>query len=254
VIPIDAAQLEAAMAASADLACDVNNLFARKLALQLASQNHFIHRWRETSIEPLRKALVVFAHLNDLDVEWLARLGQHRRYRDGAVLIQQGEPVPDLLLLLLGTALVQVMAPAGPREVGTSRSGELLGEMSLVGRDDLASATVVARGPVEVLALPKDPLRQRLVSDPALGSRFYRAMALLLSQRSRDQLQSRGLAATALQREGGGLTSSDGTMAPAAEADEELEERLDLEQMASISRAGQRFHWLCRHLGVTGTS
>lgn len=252
VIGIDLPRLEAAMARSPALACDVNSLFARKLALQLASQNQFIHRWREASVEPLRKALVVFAHLNDVDVEWMARLGQHRRYGDGAVLIQQGQPVPDLLLVLLGTAAVQVASATGPLEVGTSRSGELLGEMSLVGRDDVASATVVARGPVEVLALSKEPLRQRLVNDPALGSRFYRAMALLLSQRSRDQLQSIGLAATALRREElGGLPSSR-PGGGSAEADLELEGSLDLEQMASISRAGQRFHWLCRHLGVMG--
>ena len=254
VISIDAPALEAAMAHSPSLACDVNSLFARKLALQLASQNHFIHRWREASVEPLRKALVVFAHLQEVDVEWLARLGRRRRYSDGAVLIQQGERVPDLLLLLLGTASVRVAAASGSVEVGTSRTGELLGEMSLVGRDDHASATVVARGPVEVLALPKELLCQRLVSDPALGSRFYRAMALLLSQRSRDQLQSRGLAAMALRREVSLLPLSARSPSEGSEADLEREESLDLDQMASISKAGQRFHWLCRHVGMTRLS
>jgi bacteriocin-type transport-associated protein len=252
VIPIDPPALAAAMARSPVLALEVNNLFARKLALQLDSQNHFIHRWRETSIEPLRKALVVFAQLQEVDLEWLARLGRRRRYPDGAVLIRQGESVPDLLLVLVGTASVRVAAAAGEVEVGTSRSGELLGEMSLVGRDDHASATVVARGPVEVLALPKALLLEDLACDPARGARFYRAMALMLSQRSRDQLQSRGLAAVARMRDENPQPEPTWAVPPSGEADLEMEEQLDLDQMASITQAGHRFHWLCRRVGMAG--
>ena len=34
------------------------------------------------------------------------------------------------------------------------------------------------------------------------------------------------------------------------DSDLDAEESLDLNQMASISTAGQRFHWLCQALGV----
>ena len=162
------------------------------------------------------------------------------------------ESVPDLLLVLVGTASVRVAAAAGEVEVGTSRSGELLGEMSLVGRDDHASATVVARGPVEVLALPKALLLEDLACDPARGARFYRAMALMLSQRSRDQLQSRGLAAVARMRDENPQPEPTWAVPPSGEADLEMEEQLDLDQMASITQAGHRFHWLCRRVGMAG--
>ena len=252
VIPIDPPALEAAMARSPGLACDVNSLFARKLAIQLASQNHFIHRWREASVEPLRKALVVFACLSDVDVEWLARLGQRQRHSDGSVLIRQGELVPELLLVLIGMASVSVASPGGAVVVGSSRAGELLGEMSLVGGDERASATVTAVGPMEVLAISKDQLQQGLELDPSLGARFYRAMALMLSQRNRDQLLSRGLAANARKVEG--LAGTGESTRPSIDSDFDsdldAEESLDLHQMASISTAGQRFHWLCQALGV----
>lgn len=252
VIPIDPPALEAAMARSPGLACDVNSLFARKLAIQLASQNHFIHRWREANVEPLRKALVVFACLSDVDVEWLARLGQRQRHSDGSVLIRQGELVPELLLVLIGMASVSVDSPGGAVVVGSSRAGELLGEMSLVGGDVRASATVTAVGPMEVLAISKDQLQQGLELDPSLGARFYRAMALMLSQRNRDQLLSRGLAANARKVEGlaGIGASSPLSIDSDFEHDLDAEESLDLHQMASISTAGQRFHWLCQALGV----
>jgi bacteriocin-type transport-associated protein len=253
VISIEPEALEAAMVRSPGLALDVNSLFARKLAFQLASQNHFIHRWREVSVEPLRKALVVFACLTDVDVEWLARLGRRQRHGDGSVLIRQGELVPELLLVLIGMASVSVASLGGGAvEVGSSRAGELLGEMSLVGGDERASATVTAVGAMEVLAISKDQLKQGLAQDPSRGARFYRAMALMLSQRNRDQLLSRGLAANARKAEG--LSVMGASPAPVssgvAESDLDSEESLDLHQMTSISTAGHRFHWLCQSLGV----
>ncbi|MEB3198920.1 MAG: cyclic nucleotide-binding domain-containing protein [Synechococcaceae cyanobacterium] len=250
VIPLEPQALTVAMESSSILARDVYSLFARKLALQLDNQNQDIHRWRQSDVAPLRKGLLLFAHLNEVDVEWLAQMGQRRRFPAGAVMIHQGESVPDLLLVLQGMASVLLETPAGMIEVGISRPGELLGEMSLVGSSDRATATVVARDPGEVLAMPKDRLRQRLASDPAMGARFYHAMSMLLSQRSRDQLLTHGLAATAMETENhlrGGASSEQFQVAQRELEDAEL---LGLEQMASISRAGQRFHWLCRRLGI----
>ena len=67
-------ELQAAMGRDASLASAVYSLFARKLTHQLASQNSFVHRWRDTSAEPLRKALVVFAHLEGLAASWILLL------------------------------------------------------------------------------------------------------------------------------------------------------------------------------------
>jgi hypothetical protein len=53
----------------------------------------------------------------------------------------------------------------------------------------------------------------------------------MLSQRSRDQLLERGLAATS-------------RLAEAQRDDEEI----DLGQLTGISTAGSRFDWLCRQL------
>lgn len=255
-IRINTLALEREMQGNLWLAHDVNALFARKLARQLAAQNSYIHRWPDIPIEPLRKALVVFAELSEIDVAWLATMGERRHHPDQSVLIRQGELVPDLLLLLVGKALVHVNSPAGPINVGSSRAGELLGEMSLLGSDERASATVIADGPIDVLALPKPQLLERLQSDPGLGSRFYRAMALLLSQRNRDQLLSRGLAAISMQTEMQQATrgTDRSSRRSLLESELETEERLSLDQMASISKAGQRFHWLCQSIGVPITS
>ena len=245
-------ELQAAMGRDASLASAVYSLFARKLTHQLASQNSFVHRWRDTSAEPLRKALVVFAHLEEVDVEWLGRLGRRRHVESGSEVIVQGDPVPDLLVVLAGSAGVEISGQNGPVEVGSSRAGELLGEMSLLGGDDRATATVRARGPMELLAIPKDSLRERFTSDPALAARFYRAMAILLSQRSREQLHGKGLAAATRRAEEQAWPQIPVSTGKPPPEDMALvaEEQLNMDQMSSLSIAGQRFHWLCQSVGL----
>jgi len=212
------------------LATELQRLIACKLALQIQSQNAWIHRFNTSQQEPLRKVLVLFAALNEQDVDWLRQMGRLQRLADGAVLIEAGEPVPALYLVLAGEARILVRSNCGIREVGTSRRGELLGEMSLLTPGlGVASATVVSHGGMELLRLDQAELLSALDAAPLRAMRFWYALARMLSQRSRDQLLERGLAKASRIAEQQG-------------ADDEL----DLTQLAAISTAGSRFDWLCR--------
>lgn len=235
ILRISQRSLELAMATNANLASDLYQLMARKLALQLQSQNALIHRWPGVSIEPLRKALVVFAYLAEADVSWLARHGRPLHLDADTVLIREGEPVPDLLILLAGSALVSMQIDGHQTIVGSSRRGEILGEMSLLGDANLATASVYADGPIDVLRLSKNLLTEQLEANPGMAARFYRAMAVLLSQRNRDQLQSHGLA---VQSQNAEDNNSDD------------EDAIDFTQMSGITTAGLRFDWLCRNVNL----
>jgi bacteriocin-type transport-associated protein len=203
-----------------------------KLSLQIQSQNAWVHRFPGSGHEPLRKVLVLFADLNEQDVDWLRNLGQLRRLPPGGVLIDEGQQVENLSLVLAGDARVQVHSQGQLRVVGSSRRGELLGEMSLFNRDGHgASARVDTQDGLELLNINIDALLAALEGDTARASRFWRALARMLSQRSRDQLLERGLAATSRQDE--------------AQRDDE---EIDLSQLTGISTAGLRFDWLCRQL------
>ena len=201
-----------------------------KLSLQINSQNAWIHRFNASANEPLRKVLVLFAELIEQDVDWMRNLGRLQRVRAGEVLLDQGQSVTSLYLVLAGEARIQVLIEGQLRVVGTTRRGELLGEMTLVNSAATgASARVDTTEGLELLTFDINALEAALNTDSARANRFWRALTRMLSQRSRDQLLERGLAARSRQ----------------AERERDAEE-IDITQLSGISMAGARFDWLCR--------
>lgn len=214
-----------AMLSDKALASSTYQVFAGKLALQLSSQNAFIHRWPGRDVEPLRKVLLVFGEWNELDVAWLAHQGERFDVDAGSTFIREGEVLDRLFVVLDGEADVLVDVEGSATAVGSSRRGEILGEMSFLGGDEQATATVQAREPMLLLAMPKHRIRAQLGDDLPFAERFYRSLAVLLSHRCRDQLMARGMAAEAAA----------------------LEE-LDLTTLSNVSTAGRRFEWLCQEV------
>ena len=116
----------------------------------------------------MRKVLFIFGVLNDSDIDWMARTGSRRGIRRQDVLIHEGVPIDAVVLLLQGSMSVSV---SGAGEIAQIEAGDFIGEMSLV--DSVA------------LFLDKRLLLRKLAGDHAFASRFYRALAILLSDRLR---------------------------------------------------------------------
>jgi CRP/FNR family cyclic AMP-dependent transcriptional regulator len=175
----------------------------------------------------MRKVLYIFGLLTDEDVAWIAAHGVRRRLADGETVIAEGVQSKSLVILLEGE--FQVVA-AGFGEIGRTGVGEIVGEISLV---DSAppSATVTARGECVALFLDKQVLAQKLKSDAAFGSRFYRALAVFLADRLRatrqlPSAQERGL-------------GDDKTV---------LQDELDTVVLDTSSSAGERFNRMLKVL------
>ena len=225
--------------ADLDLAAEWQRLIAKKLSAQIQSQNAWIHRYEGPGgdIEPLRKVLILFAELDDQDVDTLARLGALRRVHPAGTLIQQGQQVPSIFLILAGEADILVEINGVKKKVGSSRRGELLGELTLLSNDiQGATATVQSADGMELLEINKIALENTLLEEPDLANRFFRSLSCMLSQRSRDQLLARQLA----------------TRSQGAESSEDNDE-LDLTQLGGINRAGQRFNALCKKFQSDGS-
>ena len=220
-IPLEILQL--AVDNDKELAADFYNVLARKLALQLQSQNALVHRWKSSEIEPLRKVLLVFAELNDLDIDWLSRKGTVQNFKHGKALIEQGSKLNQLWIILKGEADIFLIDDLQRQQVGSSRRGELLGEIALLSSNSLATANVVASSDMQLLAIPHSAIKDRMNEDVAFSSRFHRALSVLLSHRDRDQLMSHGLASKA-----------------------HANETLSLDILDNVNQAGRRFEWLCR--------
>ena len=232
VLTLPYEHLEQLEVSNSDLGAEWQQLLARKLALQISSQNAWIHRFSEASkdIEPLRKVLVLFAGLEDQDVNALSNLGVLKRIPPNDVLIRQGEAVDSLYLVLAGESEIYVEIDGVDRQVGSSRRGELLGELTLLlDHDKGATASVHTATGMEVLEINKAKLLQYFELHPQMARRFYRSLNCMISQRSRDQLLSRQLAAESQRAE-----------------KNDLDDELDLFQLGGINRAGQRFSSLCQ--------
>jgi CRP/FNR family cyclic AMP-dependent transcriptional regulator len=131
----------------------------------------------------MRKALYLLGQLDDLDIEWMIEYGRRESIPRGHAIITQAQQIDSLYVILTGRFIV-VNERDDARELARLGSGEIVGEMSFV---DAAppSATVKADEESTVLALPRASLKRKLQGDPAFAARFYRAVAMFLSDRLR---------------------------------------------------------------------
>jgi bacteriocin-type transport-associated protein len=212
------------------------HLIAKKLSQQIKGQNSMIHSSSSNIVEPLRKVLTLFGDLEESDVGWFSTNGDLYRLKPGEQLIQEGALLADVFLVLAGEACISIQKDGENKIVGKSVRGELLGEMSMVSIDDMnASANVTTTDGMEVIAVRKNLLEEITLSNLGFGMRFYRGMARMLSQRSRDQLASKGMAFDSQQKE---LLSD--------QFDSIIDDEIDFEMMSKITTAGIRFDWLCK--------
>jgi len=129
----------------------------------------------------MRKILYILGHLSDEDIDWMADTGQVLELADGDFLIRESVTINHLYILLNGTAEVEA---SGAGVVAVLRAGDVVGEMTFVDHAP-PSASVRAVGKVEYLAVEKGKLEERLDKDAPFAARFYKALAVFLSERLR---------------------------------------------------------------------
>jgi CRP/FNR family cyclic AMP-dependent transcriptional regulator len=174
----------------------------------------------------MRKVLYILGQFDDTDIDWLARQGRRQALPPGTMLIRQGDPTPDLYIVIDGVLDVTV---TGVGSVARLQSGEIIGEMSFV---DSAppSASVAVVATAILLAINKEDIEARVVDDPLFGYRFYKALALFLADRLRNSQKPRG---------------ADGAR-PSLTDEEVGVDELDEKLLDTISIAGDRFDRLVK--------
>ena len=173
----------------------------------------------------MRKALFILGELTDGDMDWLAEAGQRQEIAPESILIQRGEPIADVYILLDGRLSVRIDG-RDSQEINALLPGEFIGELSFLDSRP-PSATVIASTKSIVAAISRDQLVIKLRDDTAFAARFYRALGVFLAHRLRRMT---------LQ----GTEASDSGSHPAGET---AEDELDPQLLESISLAGKRFEW-----------
>lgn len=177
----------------------------------------------------MTKFLFFLSELNDQDLDWLVEIGTKRKIPSGTTLIYEGNHVDTLYIMLDGTLVVST-AEIGERELARLYKGEVVGEMSFVDSRP-PSATVKTMEPSQVLAIPRRMLAQKLEEDESFASRFYRALAIMLSHRLRGTVKQLGYRKDQppQNQENGTLQVASGISASASERFEELLQKLEIE-------------------------
>ncbi len=142
------------------------------------------------------------------------------------MLIAEGKPISDLFIVLDGALEVRVAALG---VVDQMTCGDIAGEISFLDNRP-PTATVTALGPSVVLAVPRPIMAAKLQSDAPFAARFYKALALFLSQRLRVRGQQRKGTPTAI------------------DLDLDAVDELDADNLDEITLAAGRFDRVLRKL------
>ena len=176
----------------------------------------------------MRKVLFILSELADSDLDWIVANGEKRNCSAGTVLIEEGQPIEVLYVLLDGHLSVSLAALDG-KQVARLSSGEILGELSYLDSRP-PTATVTAIDDASVLSIPRSRLSAKLGEDTAFAARFYRALGVFLASRLRHSQQRLG------------YESGENVL------DVDHEDELDPELLNQVALAGARFDWMLKRL------
>ncbi|MCA9694951.1 MAG: cyclic nucleotide-binding domain-containing protein [Myxococcales bacterium] len=130
-----------------------------------------------------------FKHLDEQDKIELRLHSEERAFGSHDVLIEQGQHIESLLLLLEGHVRVQVDVSKDDRDARIDVSilgpGDLIGEMSFV-TDEATSARVIGIEAGKLLEIPYRALDELMTHDPGFGVRLFRSLAGLMATRLRN--------------------------------------------------------------------
>lgn len=163
----------------------------------------------------MKRILYILGQLSDQDIDWLIKKGSARIVSTGQVVIEQGQPVEELSIILSG--YMKVKNESKDIVVAHIGSGEILGEMSLVDAQT-PSVSVIAEENCKIYTISIDRIKQKMEVDLGFAARMYCAIATFLSSRLRSTTSRLGY----------------GT------AQNEVDE-IDMNVLSEVGQAGARF-------------
>lgn len=236
------------------------NRFYRAIAILLLDRferlvKAFKHS-RNLKIPPLQNVAHLFGELKDSDVEWFKEHGHVEDKAPGIKLIEAGRPLEYLYVVLRGRVSMFVQEGTGNPldsmfralegydhdsspaiEIASLSRAEIIGEMGLIDAQ-LPIYTFKAAEYTQVLAIKKQKLTIVLQQNPAMGARFYRVIAMLLSARLQGLIDRLGYGRSSYR------------VGQALSENSKYEDEIGVNEMDNIFLGGVRFNRLLRSLRV----
>lgn len=112
-----------------------------------------------------------------------------RLYRDGEVIVHEGESGNSMYVILEGQVEVVLGQTTTTRQLAVLGEGDFFGEMEIFDAT-VRSATVRAKGEARILTVDKETLLRRMQEDPSLAFHFLETMSTRLRRTNRQQVSS----------------------------------------------------------------
>jgi len=127
------------------------------------------------------KAVPFFRELSEEELKKLARVMEERTYKNGEIIFNEGEIGKALYVLVEGEVeVVKTMKGWYKETLAIFKKGRLFGELSFLSGQN-HSALARATQDVKVVVLTKDQYEQFEKSDPVIGQKIMKVIALTLS-------------------------------------------------------------------------
>lgn len=130
------------------------------------------------------RALNRLSHFSDEQLFLLTRVAREELYARGTALLEQGTASTDLYLIESGEVGVRRVTPYGTYPLASVGTGELLGEVNFISRDQ-RSAEVHALKPTRVVRLSGPGLDRLTAESPDVGVHLYWTLWHSLARRLR---------------------------------------------------------------------
>lgn len=236
--------------------------FYRAIAILLSERfwrlvQHFL-RPKTGQLPPLQDVPLIFGELSDSDVDWMLGVGRLEEIATDTVLIQTGEQIENLYIVLQGTLAIfikeQQQNPLASlfaaletdadndeqsleREIVRLYRGEIVGEAVTLD-NPTSTYTLRALEKSTLLRIPQQQLLLKLQQDVGTAARFYRVVAMLLSGRLQGLISRLGYGRSSYQ------------IGQSLELSAKYEDEIDLDTMDNLTLGGARFDWMLRRLRV----
>lgn len=139
----------------------------------MATQNATLH------------SLSIFRDLSEEEIESLAGISQSREYTEHERILNEGDQVHSFYVICDGVVHVKRKAPNRELLLGRLEEGDFFGEVNLFD-EGLATASVVAVQPTQVMLIHFRELRHFMASNPSAGYKILTTITTELAHRLRN--------------------------------------------------------------------
>ena len=131
-----------------------------------------------------QSGFTLLSELSDSDLDWFFSAGKRERPAPETVIVNEGAEGEFIYFVLEGLLGVYA-ASVGGREIARLGPGQIFGEMAFL-ENRPTSATVKTIDESSLLVIRREDLVAKLAADSALGSRFYKSIAITSARRLRE--------------------------------------------------------------------